>query len=172
MRACFSIRFVGRNIGEHHGQVLLGLASRHTSGCLGDRLFLLPLGTLMEIDSTPDTAGLNAPKLVDKAADAASGAIRSTQGVANERWIAWRTTSKAPAINSNRRWIACPTGRSADSAQHRCGARKFRATARQGGTSFRHDGWPYQGRTTQGRAHCRGHWRRTDGIGGSYQPLK
>ena len=38
----------------------------------------------METDTTPDTTGLNAPKLVDKAADAASGAIRSTQGVANE----------------------------------------------------------------------------------------
>ena len=38
----------------------------------------------MEIDTTPDTAGMNAPNLVDKAADTASGAIRSTQGVANE----------------------------------------------------------------------------------------
>ena len=38
----------------------------------------------METDITPDTAGLNAPKFVDKAADAASGAIRSTQGVTNE----------------------------------------------------------------------------------------
>jgi len=38
----------------------------------------------METDTTSDTAGLNAPNLVDKAADAASSAIRSTQGVANE----------------------------------------------------------------------------------------
>ena len=38
----------------------------------------------MDIDTTLDTSGLNAPKLVDKAADAASGAIRSTQGVAND----------------------------------------------------------------------------------------
>jgi len=38
----------------------------------------------MDTDTTTDMAGLNAPKLVDKAADAATGAIRSTQGVANE----------------------------------------------------------------------------------------
>jgi len=38
----------------------------------------------MSTDNTPDTAGLDAPNLVDKAADAASGAIRSTQGVTNE----------------------------------------------------------------------------------------
>jgi ElaB/YqjD/DUF883 family membrane-anchored ribosome-binding protein len=38
----------------------------------------------METNNPLDTAGLNAPRMVDKAADAASGAIRSTQGVANQ----------------------------------------------------------------------------------------